>query len=227
MNLEIPKIPNIGNWITGGTATIISIATILTFYEKRKKDKAIRLQQEQEEVEKRLADDMQAGFIKALEKKNEVESVLWRIKRDLVSPRVLILKSENGGGIPKATDHVYVSILHELPDSNVKRIKPVIQRIPSDSAYNDMLLSMLKSGMVLNVTETMEEGMLKDFYIDDDITCSITAPILILPDKFLYISIAWRVHLTEENMPKIRSAILTTTNKIKNIYQDRESEEDE
>ena len=227
MRLGLLQVTDIENWITGATATVISAATLLTFNEKRKRNKVKRIRQEQEELDRKLSEDMQDGFIRALEKKNEVESVLWRVKRELVSPRVLILKSENGGGIPKATDHAYISILHELPDSNVKRMKPIIQRIPTDSAYNDMLLTMLKNGMVINVTEHMEEGMLKDFYIEDKITCSITAPIITLPDKFLYISIEWRIHLTEESMPKVRNAILTATNRIKNIYQDKEIEENE
>lgn len=158
------------------------------------------------------------GLINAVEKKNQVMSELVKLKTEIHAPRVLILKSENGGGIPKATDHVYLSVLEEVPDSNIHPIKDKVQKLPSDKAYNDLIIRLIQDGGAVIKTKDMDAGILKDFYTNEGIYISIVKPIVSLKDKFLYSSFAWREDITEK-LQEIESDINSRLNNIKTIYE--------
>ena len=187
-------------WALGG-----AFVTIISLYVKRKEFK--------------LSDELEfeQGLLNAVEKKNKVADELVALKTEIHAPRVLILKSENGGGIPRATDHVYLSILEEVPDSNITPVKQLVQKLPSDRSYNEMIIELLQKGEVIYRVEDMPEGMLKDFYVAEGVKISIVRPIVTLKDKFIYSSFAWKDD--DIDISHIKVFINSRLSNIKNIYE--------
>lgn len=181
-------------WAVTGAATIKAIDYIV----KRK--------------ERKFNDGLKETF----ENKNKIHEQITHLKNEIKAPRVLILKSENGGGIPRATDHVYLSILEEAPDSDIRSIKQDVQKLPSDNHYNNLLLDVLENGYSEVCIESMGDGMLKDFYTSDGIKYSYVKPIITLDNKFIYMSVAWR---EKPDLNQVRTYINSTANNIKNIYE--------
>ena len=187
-------------WALGG-----AVVTLVSFYFKRKESK--------------LSDDLEfeQGLLSAVEKKNKVADELIALKTEIHAPRIIILKSENGGGIPRATDHVYLSVLDEVPDSNIHSIKHLVQKLPTDVAYNELIIKLVKEGGSTIFVKDMEDGILKTFYQSEGIELSIVRPIVTLKDKFIYCSLAWKT--TDVDLGRIEYYINSRINNIRNIYE--------
>ena len=151
------------------------------------------------------------------ERRMGIYDLIGEIRREVKSPRVLILYTENGGGIPNAASKLYVSILYESIDSDVKSIKRKVQKYDIDEAYHRMLSSLLKDGEYSRSTKELEHGMLKSFYHLDGITRTFIVPLVTSDKKFFFMSVAWREE--PENLEDAIITIKPIANNIKNILK--------
>ena len=185
------------NWeyITGSVATIFG--TAYAFYKKQSRKR------------------FEKGLIEALTDKIEINEILSNLKHDVKAPRVVMLETKNGGGIPTGNKPVYISIFDEVPDYDVEPIKDMVQNLPTDNAYNKLLLRMLKKSNVFIETATMEKGLLKEFYVSGGIQCAYIQRIGSYENKFFYISISWKHIITMD--VGIESSLRTSANNIYNV----------
>lgn len=78
-------------------------------------------------------------------------SMIYRLIQQLLSDipganRVLVLKSENGGGIPAPGCTVKSSVLYEVCDSPAKPIQEAWQGVPLDQDYSSILVKLSTEG---------------------------------------------------------------------------------
>lgn len=159
----------------------------------------------------------QRAFKALLQKRMEIYEWLGEIRSLVKSPRVLILYTENGGGVPNSASKLYVSILYESIDSNIKSIKRRLQKYDIDEAYHRMLVHLFEDGEYSRATEELEPGMLKSIYNSDDLKRTYIVPLITSDKKFFFLSVAWQEE--PENLEDAGMKIKSIANNIKNILK--------
>lgn len=86
--------------------------------------------------------------------------------------RVLIMKSENGGGVPSAGSQLYTSVIYEEFRAPAKSVKREYQRIMMDAAHHRLLNKVIKDGYADVMLDEMEPGLLKMIYASEGVYCS-------------------------------------------------------
>lgn len=187
------------NWeyITGSIATIIG--TGYAFYKKFHSNR------------------FEKGLIGALNDKIEIHDYLSSLKHETGSPSAVLTESKNGGGIPTGGNPVYISIFDEANDSTMRSVKKDIQNMPTDMAYNKMLLRLLENGYVFLETDKMIDGFLKEFYLAEGIKCAYIYKVGTLNNRLYYISLRWKTAI-EKNV-NIERTLRTTSNNILNTLK--------
>lgn len=198
------------------TALATASGTVAVLYNKRRERKAQEAKKLKRQKEARL---MEEGLVKTLQQEIDSENELKRVKHEIEAPRALILKSENGGGVPRIGKGVFLTILHEASDTGYDSVMNEVKRLPTDMSYNKLIIELVTNGMQILIVDEMEDGMLKDIYLSDGIKYSIVVPIVTMKDMFIYASFAWKSVLTDEMLIQVKSKIVNHANNIKNIYE--------
>ena len=156
-----------------------------------------------------------------LKNRLSIYDVLNRLKLKVESPRVLILYTENGGGLPTLGSQIYISVLYEVVDTDTKSIKMDVQRLTTDEEY-DKLISRLASGEFVKIkTKEMNDGILKKFYKFDNVVESFIVQIGQQNNRFYYMSVAWHKELENDNVrDSAEISILSEANNIKALLED-------
>jgi hypothetical protein len=105
--------------------------------------------------------------------------------------RVLILKTENGGGIPRRDGTLYSTVIYEVYSPPHLSIANDWNRQRLDKVYVDMLVDVDQSSGVTNITEFMPDSVLKNVYLSTGIGMSRVQKILATQKSYYYLSIAW------------------------------------
>lgn len=113
---------------------------------------------------------------------------LQNILHETSADRVLILKASNGGSIPRLGAHIYLSALMEVSSKPIRAILNDFQNIRADSAYIDLLQTLLKDGSTILKTTEMKTGQLRNIYESDDIKCARVILLHETPDSVYYLS---------------------------------------
>ena len=123
--------------------------------------------------------------------------------------RCLILRSENGGGIPTPGKTIYSSVIYESDRSTSDRIRDKWQRVPVDAQYAGMLSSVYDKGAVELETSKMKDGDLKDVYVSTGVTRSMVFRIGCSDTAMIYLSICFAdgEKITAGHRSQIRSAL--------------------
>lgn len=128
-------------------------------------------------VVSRIFDDIRA-WIKAkrehpfhtiLPKIHSVYSILNILLREIGCQRIMIIKTENGGGKPKLGGQLYATVLYESFDYPLRALKPSYQRELLDSSHVDLLYNLDINSHINRTTEEMSSGFLKDLYLSTDV----------------------------------------------------------
>lgn len=184
-------------YITGSVATIVG--TAYAYYKKRQSNR------------------FEKGLIEALNDKIEIHDYLSSLKHETGSPSAVLTESKNGGGIPTGGNPVYISIFDEANDSDMRSIKKDVQNMPTDMAYNRMLLRLLENNFVFLKTDEMIEGFLKEFYQAEGIKCAYIYKVGSLNNRLYYLSLKWKTEI-DKNV-NIERALRTTSNNILNTLK--------
>jgi hypothetical protein len=144
-----------------------------------------------------------------------VYDILNRLKRKVQSPRILILYTENGGGLPTPGSQIYISILYEAVDIDTKSIKMDVQRLTTDEEYDKLISSLANGEFNKIITDDIEDGILKKFYKLDNIKESFIVPITQKNNRFYYMSVAWHEEILEQLQDNHEIEILAEANNIK------------
>lgn len=144
---------------------------------------------------------------------SHVYDIMQETRVKLGNQRILILKSTNGGGVPKLDSPVYSTILHEVYAPEVSPIKDSWQKRPTDSFYCQLLCKVIQKKRTF-ICKKEIEGELKNLYELHGHGYSCIVALKSLPDKFLYMSFIF-----EERITNKQQAIITdTVYKIKNQF---------
>ena len=78
---------------------------------------------------------MDAGFADV----NELYQTLQTLLGDISADRILIIKSENGGGLPRPGCEIKSSVIHEVFNGKLGSLYEIWQRVPLDHEYSRIL----------------------------------------------------------------------------------------
>ena len=123
---------------------------------------------------------------------------LEKLKHEIHAPRVLLLSTANGGGLPSPAGPLYISAIDEAPDANIPPVLDRVQGIRTDKHYEQMLMRIIDNGFVEIKTSELPDCLLRDYYLSDKIEYAIVYAVASLEDKFVYLSVAWTVDMSHE-----------------------------
>jgi len=112
-------------------------------------------------VRKRKAGRVEAGFVGI----HRTYELLSSILHQTTANRVLLLKCENGGGVPGPMSEVYSSVLIERHDDRIDSVADKWQRIQVDGWYAQLMSDIIRHGHAVRRTMDMsEESALRAVY---------------------------------------------------------------
>jgi len=103
--------------------------------------------------------------------------------------RAMLLRSENGGGIPSANRPVYSSVLHEVHGTSLEPIRERWQRMKVDEQYARLLHELATKGYVQLDTASMEPGSLRTSYEAAGVACAMVCAVVADDTGFNYLSV--------------------------------------
>ena len=102
--------------------------------------------------------------------------------------RVLVMRMENGGGIPQLGTVQHISVIneaintkHKSPSSKIKPIKHNFQSYVVGAEYQRLLLNVIQNDVIEIATSDLEEGILKNVYSSQDITNALIFQVTHVP----------------------------------------------
>lgn len=178
-------------------------------------EKAYKSRQSQIES---LFNDLLEGSVQIQE---HIESFQTKFNAD----RVLILKMENGGGIPQLGAIQHTSVLYEAYNRNtLSPVKADFQNYIIDSAYQKMLINTIGDKILSIHVDNMESGMLKTFYTSNAINSAIISSITHVPSIgekvskgfMIYMMVEFKRDIIFDSKLEIESKLIC--NKISQIF---------
>jgi len=149
----------------------------------------------------------------------EIQPILNRVIDDTCIQRVLVMKTENGGGKPRLGAHLYASILYEAFKAPLSSTKNDYQRILVDDMYVKMLSDIGPTTHNNLSVNKMKDGLLKRIYLRDGVKYSEVYYLTETDDSFIYMTFS----TTDENErfeePNDRVEIDIAVSKIRNIFE--------
>ena len=182
------------------------LGKILWDWWKRKKDE-----------EKEQKEDKMGLYIKYLD---QMYVLLEDFREKLNCSRAVVMKAENGGGIPKEGHQIYSSVLWETTDNNTESIRERWKRQPIDKEYAKVLKDLYVNEYVILETNKMNKSILKDHYISSNIEMSEKQKIYIDDSKFIYLGLNYvkgREYDTKDSKHKDNLRVLVA--KLKDLFK--------
>ena len=115
-------------------------------------------------------------------------------RAELGAARILVLRSENGGGVPSALNDAYTRVLRESFEASVGPIEERWQRRRVDASYAWILSEILEHGHLEFTADQLDEGStLRDVYDSQGIHRAWVGHVGTVPNSaILYVSAAFR-----------------------------------
>ncbi|MEO0481899.1 MAG: hypothetical protein AAF196_20730 [Planctomycetota bacterium] len=155
-------------------------------------------------------------IVSGLDSINDIYQEKNRIRALTRACRVLLLVTENNGGIPQAGTPVFSSVLYESVDES-KGLEPIRdhwQKRPLDDEYAELIHRVLKDGRVsLKQEDTRETSVLGVAYRAAGIQRSEVFAIAVTPKKFFYLTVNFQLKdmksesLTAQELDVINGAV--------------------
>jgi len=146
---------------------------------------AIYIYIEKKKIQNRKESD---EFGKAIESISEAYELMNTILVESGASRVALLKTTNGGGIPRIGCTIYSSIVHEVfTGATSDKYKWENQKV--DKAYIDMISKVINNDSVEIDYNSMDQSLLKEIYRVSGVQKSIIFSVAQRPTEFLYLSI--------------------------------------
>lgn len=164
--------------LTGGVVVAIIglLGKLLDWYLKRK---------DKEDSKKDIP------IIDTIGKISNIYQIMDDTIRNTKFNRFLVLKSENGGGIPKLGNHLYASVILERTDSPLESVIERYQRLKVDGEYSKMLVDIYSKGKIEHITSDLPEGtLLRRIYDSEGVLKSLVFHLHTTKTAMFYCSIA-------------------------------------
>ena len=151
---------------------------------------------------------------------SEFQETIDRVLSDTGIQRILMMKTENGGGKPRLGTHLYASVLYEGYKYPLNTVKNDYQRILVDDIYVKMLSDIGPSTSNKLLVTRMKDGILKKIYQRESIVYSEVHYIGETEDAFFYISFGTTDEDDKFDEPNDRVEIEIAVSKIRRIFED-------
>lgn len=115
--------------------------------------------------------------------------IVLRLLRETAAHRVIVLYTEDGGGIPGPDRVIYSSARYEASDGALPPVMDDWQKRRVDAAYAGMLAEVLQKGAIVLRPSEMEEGVLRATYRTQGVVRSDVQHITTLPKQVYYLSV--------------------------------------
>ena len=136
--------------------------------------------------------------------------------------RVLVIKSENGGGIPTPDGDVTNTVTHEVCDSDVDPVRKLWNRVKLDRSYSAVITAVNTDG-VRDVTldELPPSALLRDLFETCGCTQARMVRICATPRALLYLCVCVdaKTELAPADRLQIRAAAQTLCSIFANHHQ--------
>ena len=167
-----------------GIALIKLVWEAIKFFIKRrdkKDDDAKKFKKKQVRIEE-LYSDLMSGAV-------EIQELINAYAVGCNVARILILKMENGGGMPQLGTLQHITVLYEsihpyhiTNDTTIKPVKQDFQNYTIDSEYQRMMLTAMSNDILITTTGDLDAGIVKTVYESSGILKSIILPVTHLPE---------------------------------------------
>lgn len=150
---------------------------------------------------------------------DKIYKIISDTSKDLNASRILIFKTENGGGIPRLGSQLYSSIMFESNDPPLKSIKEDWQRRLIDQEYINVLSATLNGDVVRITTADLPESQLK--YIYEAAGIKNAAVFNLFSDDKCYVccSIAYTKPFMNSDSPEKKALIDSLKHKLKSLLE--------
>jgi hypothetical protein len=135
--------------------------------------------------------------------------------------RAMLLRSENGGGIPSPNRPVYSSILHEVHSPDLEAMRESWQRVKVDAQYAELLHKLATAGHHHIVTSELEDGALRTMYEAQGIVCALVYAIAADESGFNYLSVVCTAD--HSDTPHNKEAARAAASKLRGILEERDT----
>lgn len=197
------------------------VAFLISRNDKKKTDEEI-FAEKQQEIES-LFNDLISSAVAIQE---HIES----FSNTHSAARVLIMKFENGGGLPQLGTVQHISVLNEaINPSNKSYLTPIkqdFQNYTIDAEFQRMMLRVLSTEIYAIPVTELGDGFLKKTYHGTDISKIIITPITNIPAIGASTLKGFMIYMTVQFMddreisPKMETDIMIMKNKIMNIFHE-------
>jgi hypothetical protein len=151
---------------------------------------------------------------------SDFQATIDRVLTDTGVQRVLMMKTENGGGKPRLGTHLYASVLYEGYKHPLNSVKDDYQRILVDDIYVKMLSDIGPSTSNKLIVSRMKDGILKKIYQRETIIYSEVHYIGETDDAFFYISFSTTNNDDKFDEPNNRVEIEIAVSKIRRVFEE-------
>lgn len=150
---------------------------------------------------------------------HEVYTTLSVMLKELGAARVLVLRSENGGGLPQPGAQLYSSVVYEAVNPPLQPIRGQWQGQQIDQEYITLLENVCHTKYVcLDTTEMVEESLLGNLYRAHGITFAEVALLQISKGHVLYLSINYDRALDKDD-PSHRESFRVGYLRLRQIFE--------
>ena len=157
----------------------------------------------------------------------ETYSIMMALQVDTTADRVVLLKSENGGGIPRPGVQVKSSVIAEVENRSIEKVANKWFNVPIDSDYANILATVSSQGVHVVKKEALSEGSaLRDIYEADGVTWSLVYRLGMCDEYMLYLSMNFRTELEDGHdceaylKPSERTSIRDGINRLTRIMKE-------
>jgi len=210
-----------------GLGVLKLIFDVFKYYRDRKDKKETELKEfnDKKEVIDQLFYDLLTGAVK-------IQDIIEEVMREIGAARIMIVKVENGGGVPQLGAVQTMTVLNESinraytpPAGLVTPIKQDIQAYTIDRDYQKLLLKVMENnGMWIYTPDDLKYSVFGKLYASQGIQKSLILHLTNLPalgndpTKGFFIFMSVQFTSDVELTPKIESEYAIAQEKIKNIY---------
>lgn len=149
----------------------------------------------------------------------KVFRTMQHVLADVRANRIMVLKSENGGGIPVPGASVTSSVVHEVFDPPARSVFEVWQRVPLDDEYSRVLAEVNTAGEAsLHAGDLKESSPLRDLIEAAGSTHVHFWRVCATPSALLYLSIHYSSEDDEPMSARDRATARTTVHTLCSIF---------
>lgn len=156
---------------------------------------------------------------RAIARRVQIRSLISDARRDMAAQRVLVLRAENGGGIPRGDGDLHSSVIYESCQDDLEPVAPRWKDQLMDGEYMSVLLKVLSNRVTRVVTSELPAGDLRDVYVAGGTVWSKVVLLDVNAKRMLYMSFTFDEEPPEDTIgrAKLRDSVRATATAVRTL----------